>query len=240
MKKIFFVSDLHFGLGSREVEKEKERRFLAFLSYVETEGEHLFILGDLFDYWFEYAHVIPRGYHHILSKLGYMVERGIAIDYLAGNHDFWLKDFFPSDLGIAVYKDPIAVDLTGKKFYLHHGDGLALNDTGYKILKRILRNRFNIALFSLVHPDAAAAIAKASSRTSRAYTSQKDFGETDGMLQTAEKRIRDGYDFVIMGHRHEPLSKPINGGLYVNLGDWVDHSTYAIFDGTSLELKIWQ
>lgn len=240
MKNIFFFSDVHFGLQNRQSEKEKERRVLSFLSHVEEHGEELFILGDLFDYWFEYTSVIPRGYHHILSKLGTMVEHGIKIHYVAGNHDFWLRDFFPKELGIPVYKDPFAITLREKKFYLHHGDGLALNDTGYRILKKVLRNKINIFLFSLLHPDWTAPIAKGSSKTSRTYTGNKDYGETDGMKLFASKKIHEGYDVVVMGHRHQPASEHIDAGVYINLGDWISFNTYAEFDGNSITLKTWK
>lgn len=238
-KSVFFFSDVHLGLHDRGREKEKERRLLSFLSHVEECGERLFIVGDLFDYWFEYQSVIPRGYHHVLSRLGMMAERGISIDYIAGNHDFWLRDFFPVDLGIPVHKDPLTLTLNGKKFLLHHGDGLATNDTGYRILKRILRNRVNILLYSLVHPDWTAPIARGSSRTSREYTSSKDYGESDGMLKYAQDKIDSGYDVVVMGHRHVPSVTQHGKGVYVNLGDWVTHSTYAEFDGTTITVKDW-
>jgi UDP-2,3-diacylglucosamine hydrolase len=239
MKKIFFFSDVHLGLHDTAREKEKEQRLLSFLSHVEKNGEQLFIIGDLFDYWFEYKNVIPRGYHHVISKLATLVEKGIAVHYLAGNHDFWLKDFFPKELGIPVYKDPFGMTLLGKKFYFHHGDGLALNDAGYRFLKKILRSRISIFLYSLVHPDWTAPIAQGSSQASRKYTGHKDFGETDGMIQFAEKKISEGYDIVIMGHRHKPLEHTINNGVYVNLGDWISYNTYAEFDGTNIELKEW-
>jgi len=239
MKPIFFFSDVHLGLHDSVREKEKLRRVLSFLSHVEEHGERLFIVGDLFDYWFEYSSVIPRGYHHILSRLGMMVERGMQIDYIAGNHDFWLRDFFPAELGIPVYKDPLSITLEGKKFLLHHGDGLATNDTGYRIMKRIFRNRFNIMLYSWVHPDWTTPLARGTSRTSRTYTSTKDYGETDGMLKFAAERIRAGYDVVVMGHRHQPCVTPIGAGTYVNLGDWVTHSSYAEFDGDTITVKDW-
>ena len=240
MKSIFFISDVHLGLHDRDREKEKEKRLLSFLSHVEERGEQLFIVGDLFDYWFEYKYVIPRGYHHTLSKLARLVEKGIAVHYVAGNHDFWLKDFFPDDLGIPVYKNPFAMMLRGKKFYFHHGDGLALKDTGYRILKKILRNRFSIFLFSMMHPDVTAPIAKGTSRSSREYTANKDYGETDGMLQFATKKIKEGCDVVIMGHRHRPSFQKIGDGVYINLGDWISYSTYAEFDGSTVELKTWK
>jgi len=240
MKSIFFISDVHLGLHDRGREKEKEERLLSFLSHVEEHGEQLFIVGDLFDYWFEYKYVIPRGYHHTISKLARLVEKGIAVHYVAGNHDFWLKDFFPNDLGIPVYKNPFAMMLRGKKFYFHHGDGLALKDTGYRILKKILRNKFSIFLFSIVHPGITAPIAKGTSRSSREYTANKDYGETDGMLQFATEKIKEGCDVVIMGHRHVPSSQKIGRGTYINLGDWISYSTYAEFDGNTVELKTWK
>lgn len=239
MKSIFFISDVHLGLHDKDREKEKEERLISFLSYVEEHGEQLFILGDLFDFWFEYKYVIPRGYHHTLSKLGRLVEHGVNVHYLAGNHDFWLKDFFPDELGIPVYKDPLSMMLAGKKFYFHHGDGLATKDSGYRILKKILRSRISIFFFSLLHPGITAPIAKGSSRSSRAYTANKDYGETDGMILFATEKIREGYDVVMMGHRHDPLFRTIDKGTYINLGDWITHSTYAEFNGTTIELKTW-
>lgn len=240
MKKIFFFSDVHLGLHDTAREKEKELRLLSFLSHVEKNAEQLFIMGDLFDYWFEYKYVIPRGYHHVLSKLASMVEHGIKIHYVAGNHDFWLKDFFPNDLGIPIYKDPFGMTLRGKKFYFHHGDGLALNDTGYRILKKILRSRLSVFLFSLLHPDWTAPIARGSSRSSRKYTGHKDYGETDGMIKFSEEKFAEGYDVVIMGHRHKPLEHRTENGVYLNLGDWISYNTYAEFDGTKIKLKEWK
>ncbi len=240
MKKIFFFSDVHFGLHDKQREKEKEQRVLLFLSHVQEHGEQLFIMGDLFDYWFEYKNVIPRGYHNILSKLSSLVEHGVKIHYMAGNHDFWLKDFFPNNLGIPVYKDPFQIELRGKKFFLHHGDGLALNDMGYLILKKILRSPISIFLYSLFHPDLTSPIARGFSKTSRAYTGNKDFGETDSMIKFAEEKFREGIDYVIMGHRHKPLEHSAGKSLYINLGDWITYNTYAEFDGTKLELKTWK
>lgn len=238
-KSIFFFSDVHLGLQDARLEKAKERRLLEFLTHVQTHGEQLFIMGDLFDYWFEYSSVIPRGYHHVISKLATMAEEGITIRYVAGNHDFWLKDFFPNDLGIPVFTEPFGITLHGKRFYLHHGDGLALRDTGYRILKAVLRNPVSIFLYSLLHPDWTAPLARGSSRTSREYTGQKDFGETDGMVRFAEERIQEGYDFVIMGHRHHPSEQQLGSGRYVNLGDWIDDNTYAEFTGSELRLLTW-
>ena len=240
MKKIFFFSDVHFGLEDSESEKAKERKVLSFLDHVQANGNQLFILGDLFDYWFEYRSVIPRGFHNILSRLDQIVRSGIRVHYVAGNHDFWLKDFFSKDLGISIYKDPFPMDLHGKKFFFHHGDGLATNDTGYRILKKILRNKLSIFMFSLLHPDISSPLAKGSSRSSRKYTGSKDYGETDGMMKFAQSKMTEGFDYVIMGHRHVPCEVSFEKGTYINLGDWITHCTYAEFDGSIVQLKTWK
>lgn len=238
-KSVFFFSDVHLGVQSPEEERAKVRRVLAFLDHVLRNGEELFILGDLFDYWFEYRYVVPRGHHHVLSRLAQLVENGVTVRYLVGNHDFWLKDFFPDELGIPVYTEPLAVERRGRRLYLHHGDGLALKDTGYRILKAVLRNRVSMFLFSLLHPTIASWLARSSSKKSRQYTGNKDYGETDGMIRFAAEKTAEGYDAVLMGHRHVPADMPAGTGRYINLGDWMQHNTYAELTDDALELKTW-
>ncbi len=239
MSLTYFISDAHFGLGSRQKEKEKETRLIGFLNHVRGHGRLLYVLGDLFDFWFEYKTVVPKGYHRMLAKLAELVEGGIPIKYIAGNHDFWMRDYMSEEIGVEVFREPLSEIIDGKKFYLHHGDGLSERDLGYRMLRKILRNPVNIWLYSLIHPDIGVRLAKFSSRKSRHHTSEKDYGERDGMLTFAESRMRDGYDYVIMGHRHEPVLKPIGSGWYVNLGDWMGHYTYGVFDGERFELKHW-
>jgi UDP-2,3-diacylglucosamine hydrolase len=237
-RKTYFFSDVHLGLGPKDDDRKREQRVIRFLDTVKHDGEELFILGDLFDYWFEYRSVVPKGYFRLFAKLSELRYRGVQIYYLAGNHDFWLKDYLTEELGIQVFPDPIERTIGGKKFYLHHGDGLLENDTGYRILKRVLRNKVNIFLFSLVHPDLTSWIARWSSRKSRAYTSKKTF-EGNDMVEFAKKKIDEGFDVVIMGHNHKSLFRELGRGVYVNLGDWLDENTYAVFDGTKIQLKRW-
>jgi len=237
MPKVYFLSDVHLGLGNKEKEKAKEKLLVSFLDAIQSEAEKLFIVGDLFDYWFEYKTVIPKGHHRLLTKLADLVEQGIEINYLMGNHDFGMRDFFPEELGVTIFRDPISTTLGSKKFYIIHGDGLAANDLGYRILRKILHNRFNQWLYSLLHPDIGVSLAKLSSRKSRDYTAQKDYGDSDGMLTFATQKIKEGYDYVVMGHRHRPTHQRIGNGYYVNLGDWIKHFTYAVFDGEQVELK---
>ncbi|HTY36129.1 MAG TPA: UDP-2,3-diacylglucosamine diphosphatase [Bacteroidota bacterium] len=239
MRKTYFFSDVHLGVGSKDDDRKKEKSLIALLDRVAEDGEHLFIVGDLFDFWFEYRTVVPKGYVRLFAKLADLSESGVSLTYLAGNHDFWLRDYFEQEMGMKIVRDPVERTIHGKRFYLHHGDGLLRNDTGYRILKSVLRNKVNIALFSLVHPDLAAAIARWSSHKSRQYTSKRKY-EGDDMATFAEQKINEGYDFVVMGHNHVPCKRNIGQGVYVNLGDWISERTYAVFDGQSLDLKQWE
>jgi len=238
MRKTYFFSDAHLGIGTPEEDRAKERTIVRFLETVALDGERLFILGDLFDYWFEYRTVVPKGYFRLFTALANLTESGVKVSYLAGNHDFWIATYFRDELGMEVFPDPIEQTLHGRRFYLHHGDGLLKSDTGYRILKRILRNRTNIALFSLLPPDLATRIARGTSNTSRRHTSKKVY-EGNDMVEFAERKIREGFDYVVMGHNHQSLYRNIGSGVYVNLGDWINERTYAVFDGTTLKLEQW-
>jgi UDP-2,3-diacylglucosamine hydrolase len=235
----FFLSDIHLGLGPRDIERAKEDRLLAFLRAITPEAQTLFILGDLFDFWFEYRTVIPKGFHRTLSALQSLTENGTAVHYLAGNHDFWMDDFFPRELGIEVHTEAFEVAIDGKRVHLHHGDGLASNDLGYRLIKPVLRNPLSIWLYRWLHPDIGVRLARGSSRTSREYTTAKDYGEEEGMLSYAGKRIAEGCDIVVMGHRHQPSFRELPGGVYVNLGDWITANTFARMDNGSIALKTW-
>ncbi len=239
MPKSYFVSDAHLGVNEREIERQKERELIKFLDLVQSDGQQLFILGDLFDFWFEYRTVIPKGYHRLLAKLSELVEKGVEINYLAGNHDFWLGNFFEEEIGMRVHPDPFGATIGKAKFYLHHGDGLAKKDLGYRILKRILRNRLNIWLYSWLHPDLGVGLACLSSRSSRHYTSHKDYGEVDGMVNFAANKIAEGFQYIVMGHNHKPVYESIGKGYYVNLGDWISHYTYGVYDGKDFHLLEW-
>ncbi len=243
MSLTYFISDVHLGIESRtapENEKAKRERLFAFLDLVERTAERLIIAGDLFDFWFEYRHVVPRGYHDLYVKLARLTAGGIETRLLAGNHDFWIGSFFSDELGVKVEKRPFDLAIAGRKFYVAHGDGLAKNDTGYLILRSVLRNPVSVALFSTIHPTLAFSIARMVSRQSRDYTGTKDYGEGDGMIDFAERMLAGGYDYVILGHRHIPLCRKIGNGTYINLGDWMQHNTYAVFDGRDIRLETWR
>jgi len=242
LKPVYFISDIHLGAPSLHVEFEAKRKteLLKFFDTVIENGSRLIIVGDLFDFWYEYKYVVPKNYFWLYAKLKEMVDNGIVIDYVAGNHDFFLGEFFSKSVGLRVYQDGFSEEINGKKFLVIHGDGLALKDSGYRMLKKILRKGFVRSVIRWIHPDVGFSLAKAFSKKSREYTSNKDFGETDGMMHLAEKKTNEGYDFVIMGHNHIPKFERFGKGIYVNLGDWLRNFTYGIFDGEAMQLLTWE
>lgn len=238
-KRYLFISDQHLGLQSKEIEDKKERKLVAFLKFAEENCDELFMLGDLFDYWFEYKRVYQKGFFRTLTALQDVYEKGIKIHYFIGNHDFMHKDFFTKEIGAAVYYDSLATDLNGKKFYMSHGDGLVKNDYGYKILKVILRNKITQWLYTWLHPDIGVAIASKASKSSREYTNKKNYGELDGMLEAAKKKIDEGFEYVIFGHSHERIFLDYKNGKYINLGSWIDAPCYGKFDSNGFEIIDW-
>lgn len=241
-KKIYFFSDVHLGLKSWDEERQKERRVVSFLDSISSDAEEIYIVGDLFDCWIEYRKVVPKGYYRLLAKLNEMSESGININFLSGNHDFWLNTYLQDDVGLKIFYEPIVRELSGKKFYISHGDGISHGDIGYKIIKKILRSRVNQFLYSLIHPDLGVTLAQASSKKSRDHTESKAF-INKGLQTFAEKKIGEGFDFVIMAHVHKPHEEVLNvngrTGKFVILGDWIKNNTYGAYSGTEFELKYW-
>jgi UDP-2,3-diacylglucosamine hydrolase len=232
----YFFSDVHLGYGDAAADREREARLLRFLSHIAPTAETLVIVGDLFDYWFDYKSVIPRGHVRTLAALSGFVDRGCRVHYLMGNHDFGHGDFFSSELGVSIYPEDIELTLDGRKLYISHGDGKAFRDRGYRILKRVLRNRASQWLYRFLHPTIGIGLAAWSSRNSRAYTDRKDYGQEDGLGMFARGKLREGYDYVLMGHRHSPQVLIEGMGEYINLGDWLSHNTYAVLENGSLRL----
>lgn len=236
VKTVYFVSDLHLGLESKERETIKENLFVNFLEEISSQSGVLFIVGDLFDYWFEYRRVVQKGFFKVFTSLKKLTENGWEIHYIIGNHDFMHRDFFEKEIGVYLYPDPVVKEISGKKFFIGHGDGLIKNDLGYKILKKILRNKFLQWIFSFVHPDLGIWIASSSSKKSRDYTSQKKYGESDSLFEVAKEKISGGFDYVVFGHSHRRRFEKYQGGYYLNLGSWLEKPCYAKFDGENLEL----
>lgn len=238
-KRYLFTSDQHLGLQSKEIEHQKERLIVKFLKFAEDNCDELFIVGDLFDYWFEYKRVYQKGFFRTLAALQDVSEKGIKIHYFIGNHDFLHRDFFSKEINANLYENPIELILNDKKFFIGHGDGLVKNDFGYKVLKVILRNKFTQRLYSLLHPDFGIALASKVSKSSREYTTKKDYGETDGMFEAAKLKIDAGFDYVIFGHSHVRAFEKYNNGIYINLGSWIDSPCYGKFDSDGFEIIDW-
>lgn len=239
-KTCLFISDIHLGLQSQEEEKRKEKLLVKFLEFAKVSCDQLFIAGDLFDYWFEYKRVYQKGFFRTLTALQDISEKGIKIHYFIGNHDFLHRDFFTKEIGAILYPHPSEFTLNGKKFFIGHGDGLVQNDTGYKILKGILRNNFLQKAYSVLHPDFGVWLASRTSKKSRGYTSSKDYGEGDGLFEAAKLKIDAGFDFVLFGHLHKRVFLNYKHGYYINLGSWLDQPCYGVLSGSEFEIVDWK
>ena len=243
MKKAYFFSDVHIGSHDRENEILKERYLRSFFNFLfEEEDFSLYIVGDLFDFWFEYKHAIPIHYQHILSKLMLLRERDVPITFITGNHDFWMRDFFEKQMGIATYHGVHEEKILGKSFHFFHGDGIVEKDVAYRTLKKILQNPLVIRLYQWIHPDIGIPIARYASQLSRNHyvlEPEEAAAEDAEYLAYARRQFEAGANVVIMGHTHRPVFHREGQNIYINLGDWLTHFTYAEFDGENFALKTW-
>jgi UDP-2,3-diacylglucosamine hydrolase len=222
---IYFVSDVHLGYGTAQADSIREKQLVRWLRSIANDATHLFIVGDLFDFWFDYRRAIPRGHVRTLAALAELSESGIGITYLMGNHDFGHHNYFEQELGIPIDSGDIDLTIessTGRhRMYISHGDGKAHNDGGYKVLRMVLRNRLAQYVYRLLHPNVGIGLAARTSHGSRDYTSQKDYGSVDGLRDFAAQKIAEGFDTVVMGHRHMATLQKIDTGTYANLGHWL-------------------
>lgn len=241
-KKIYFASDFHFGIPDHATSVDRERRLCRWLDEIKADAHHLYLVGDLFDTWFEYRNVVPRGYVRFLGKLAELRDGGLAIDVFTGNHDLWMRDYFQAELDIPVHHAPITREINGKKFYIAHGDGLGPGDTGYKLLKAVLRNPVSQWLYRRVHPDTGVGLAGWFSRLGPKHADMpvKEFlgPEKEMLVQYCLDTLkREHYDYFVFGHRHLALEYKLpQGSLYINLGDWIRYDSYAVFDGDTTRL----
>lgn len=242
-KKIYFASDLHLGVPSYAASLERERHFVKWLDLIKSDAAELFLVGDVFDFWFEYRKAVPRGFVRLLGKLAEISDAGIPIHLFTGNHDMWIFDYLPKEIGLSLYREPIEREWNGKKFYIGHGDGLGPGDHGYKFIKKVFKNPFLQWSFARLHPNFGIGLADYFSRSSRAKSGAKDavfLGEDQEWLAIyCKELLQTAYrDFFVFGHRHLPLDLKLNesGSRYINLGDWIQYYTYASFDGEALRL----
>ncbi|HRO44501.1 UDP-2,3-diacylglucosamine diphosphatase [Agriterribacter sp.] len=245
-KNIYFLSDFHLGVPDHASSLKREKHIVRFLSGIKEDAAAIFIVGDLFDFWYEYKKVVPKGFVRILGKMAELTDSGIPLYFFVGNHDMWMSGYFENELSIPVYYEPKDFEFNGKKFLIGHGDGLGPGDTGYKFLKKIFRNKACQWLFGLLPPYIGMGIAHWSSKSSRAATGEDDaqfLGEDKEWLISYCKEVlqQKHYDFFIFGHRHLPIDFSLSGGSrYINLGDWIRYNSYAVFDGQRLELKYFE
>lgn len=242
-KKIYFLSDFHLGAPNWQDSLEREKKIVSFLEQAAKDAAMIFLVGDMFDFWFEYNDVVPKGFVRILGTLAKLTDGGIPIYFFIGNHDMWMRGYFEKELNIPVYAAPRTYEWNGKKFYIGHGDGLGPGDHGYKFLKKIFRNKICQSLFGALHPHLGIGLANYFSRKSRAKTGNADaqwLGDDKEWLVIYSKEIlgKEHFDYFIFGHRHYPIIVPLSDNAkYVNLGDWINHFTYAVYDGNALQLK---
>lgn len=242
-KKIYFVSDCHFGIPDRKSSLVRERKFIDWLETIKPEAEEIYILGDLFDFWFEYKTVIPKGYARLLGKLAELTECGIKIHLFTGNHDMWMFRYFEEELGIDIFRKPLVKEINGLKIMLGHGDGLGPGDYGYKFIKKIFASKLCQWLYARLHPNFAIGLGLFFSRRSRLARGENDLvfkGEDRESLIVYAKEIikKEHYDLFIFGHRHLPLDLKIGANTrYINLGDWLVHFSYAELSGNNFSLK---
>jgi UDP-2,3-diacylglucosamine hydrolase len=234
---LYIFSDAHLGAGPPDKERIKLDRIDQLASMLRSDGDRLVVLGDLFDFWFEYKRAIPKENLDILMLLRDLVKEGISVDYISGNHDFWMDDFFQNQIGAAVHCDSLEFEYAGKKLHLIHGDGLAPADRGYRLLKRVLRNRVCIWLYRKLPPDFAIALAKRVSGTSREYSARREHHFAQDYENYAQSKLNEGFDIVAIGHLHLPVYKEFPAGIYINTGDFINHFSYARMDDSGISLK---
>lgn len=248
-QKAYFSSDYHLGVPSSEKSLDREKLIVNWLKSIESDAQIIFLVGDIFDFWFEYGHVVPKGFVRLLGKLAELSDKGIKLIIFTGNHDMWMSGYLTQEIGADIYRNPVHFEFITKSGTNHnilvgHGDGLGPGDKTYKFLKRIFENAFFQAIFRFVHPDVGIWIAKEWSKRSRIANVNKGeerfLGEEHEWLfqYCLEVEKQQHFDFYIFGHRHLTLDLKVNGqSRYINLGEWVSQQTFAAYDGTGIEVK---
>ena len=244
-KKIFFASDFHLGVPNEESSLVREKKIVRWLDSIKDEASEIYLLGDVFDFWFEYKRAIPKGFVRLQGKIAEITDSGIPVYWFIGNHDMWIFDYIPKELGVTIYRGEIEREYGGKKFFIGHGDGLGPGDHGYKFIKKVFRNRLCQWLFARLHPNFGIGLANLSSKRSRAATEESDaryYGEKEMLTQFSKDKLKEQhYDYFIFGHRHFPMEVHLNDkSIYYNLGDWINYFTYGVFDGEQFELLVFE
>jgi UDP-2,3-diacylglucosamine hydrolase len=241
-KKIYFASDFHLGVPTHDISLDREKKICRWLDSIRPDAGEIFLVGDIFDFWYEHRYTVPKGNVRLLGKIAEITDSGIPVHFFVGNHDLWMKDYFIKELNVSIHHQPVTRTFGGKQFYIGHGDGLGPGDNWYKLLRTIFANRACQWLFSRLHPNLSFYIARRSSKRSSIKTGKKDeefLGkENEWLFIFSREYLKDHkVDYFIFGHRHLPLDLDVDGkARYINLGEWINYSTYAVFDGNSLVL----
>lgn len=241
--KNYFASDFHLGIPNHAQSLEREKKIVSWLDEISRDATGIFLLGDLFDFWFEYKHVVPKGYVRLLGTLANIVDSGIPVTVFTGNHDLWMFGYLENEVGIILYRKPQVYTWNGQKLLIGHGDGLGPGDKGYKLLKKLFSNKWAQRGFRMLHPGIGIGIANYWSRRSRLAEGGEvpPFlgADKEWLLQYCKHKLQEEhFDYFIFGHRHLPLDMEVgNNSRYINTGDWINHFSYAIFDGHTVELR---
>lgn len=242
-KKVYFASDNHLGAPTREQSQPREQKFVAWLDEIKTDAAAIFLLGDLFDFWFEYKTVVPKGFTRTFGKLAEISDSGIPIYYFVGNHDLWMNGYFEKELNIPVFHKPQEFFFNQTSFFIGHGDGLGPGDKGYKRMKKVFTNPVFKWLFRWLHPDIGVRLAQYLSVKNKLISGDDDakfLGEDNEWLaQYCKRKLEENHrDYFVFGHRHLPIEIDLKpNSKYVNLGDWITYYTYGVFDGSNMTLK---
>lgn len=242
-KRTYFISDIHLGAPALNNNPEREKLFVDWLTDAGRDADEIYLLGDIFDFWYEYRKVVPRGFVRTLGKIAELTDRGIKVHYFTGNHDVWVYDYLPSETGVILHREPIIITLGDKTFYLGHGDGLDPNDKGYLLLKRLFTSKTAQFFFSRLHPNIALWFghqwAKRSRISKGTLPEYVEDIEKEGAVQFARSFIHNPpVDYFIFGHRHIFHQKEIKPGVNVLfLGEWFNFFSFAVYDGKSVELR---
>lgn len=245
-KKVYFASDNHLGAPTLEASLPREKKFVRWLDQVKDDAAAVFLLGDLFDFWFEYSRVVPKGFTRTLGKLAELTDSGIPVYYFVGNHDLWMRGYFEEELNIPVFHKPQVFRLNEKTFFIGHGDGLGPGDKGFKRMKKVFTNPVAQWLFRWFHPDLGVRMAQYFSVKNRLISGEEDVKflgeEKEWLVQYARRKLAQQHcDYFVFGHRHLPLVIDLSAtSRYVNLGDWITYFSYGVFDGASLSLEYFE
>jgi UDP-2,3-diacylglucosamine hydrolase len=233
---------VHLGAPALNNNKEREKLFAQWLDNIKTDVSELYLMGDIFDFWYEYRKVAPRGFTRILGRIADISDSGVPVHFFTGNHDLWIYDYLPNEIGLILHRNEFITEIAGKKFFLAHGDGFDPDDKGYQFLKKIFTSKKLQWFFSRLHPNFALFLAhkwSKSSRLAKLGTEEDVKVKDEAMYKFARNYLKkERADYFIFGHRHIMVdSKITDSSRLIILGDWINHFSYGVFDGEKFELK---